>query len=521
MVKKIFSTLLIIIGIVIGAIAVCIGVMICFPQISLFGFHYVKDNVVDDISILQINGEDVKISNLDGIEVDLDKYELKISRNENKTDGSIVIEKNSSFVGLLRKNSDNVLVKSLQLKPEIIQNEKGENILKIQSNEPTGIIIPSKLSINIKLSVNNNTTISNLKNISLNVKNANTNVVGNGINFATNTLSLFKESTTKSIEIQNVTVEKELQVNVPSGKVDFSKLTTDTTNVNISTRSGSFEFANVNNLKVNSETNPYIKITNNVAGELEYYAKSGSLYAKNVDKNIAIRTDSAAIEFDTIKGSINTASYSNEGKDDCDSNIKINIIEPITGLNEDNEDNIAVIRTVNGNITINKTNRNTELVTQKGTINIGKNGYPGVYCNKLNIQTRRGQVNVYFDKDKQVETNILSTQSGRVNLIDINPGNGSVIESRENTEINVGLSTLTVDDFTIKACGKPVSVEIPVNANINLNVEGKTIYISMVSISESVIKQENNYVYNAEGASGTLIVKNDRKNSEICIYDKI
>lgn len=535
MVKKIFTTLLIIIGIVVGAIAVCVGVMICFPQISLFGFHYVKDNVVDSISALTISNNKVKINDYVGIEVNLDKYELTIERYNNKTDdnaGNIMLETNSSFVGLLRKNSNNELVKSFSIIPSVKETEAGK-ILVINAKEPTGIIIPSKMSLKLGLCIDKDDDVDNLKTVTLNVKNANTKIVGNEWNLRTENLTLTKESTTKSIEIGSTVATKELNVNVATGRVDFSKLTSETTNVNINTRSGNFEFDNVNNIKVESETNPYIKVKNLVNNQVEFKCKSGSLYAGTVNKNIVVQTDSASIEFGTVKGTITTSNY--KGDKDSNANIKIGTIESMEGYDANSEDNKAIIRTVDGNITISKTNRNTYITTEKGAITIGDKNNAGVNCSVLEIETRRGQVNAYFNKDKSVKTNIVSTQSGLVNIVNINPAEGSIIESKEKTEISVTIGNLLVNDFTIKACAKPVNVYVPINAKVNLDLEGALVNVNLSSVGEEVNIDKKGYssdvvtgkadtigcTYNTEGASGTIIVKNDRRNSKVYIKDAI
>lgn len=535
MVKKIFSTLMIIIGIIVGAVAICVGIMVFFPSISLFGFHYVKDNVKDQISTLMVNQADAKISDYAGLEINLDKYELTIERFEEVTSenaGKIILETNSSFVGLLRNNSENVLVKTFKIVPSVKETEAG-NVLVLNSEEPTGIIIPSEMSIKIKLCIGKNETVSNLKNVSLNVKNANTNITGNDWTLQTESLTLSKESTTKSISIGSVVATKELNINVPAGRVDFSKLTTETTNVNIVTRGATFEFDNVNSINVTSETKPYIKVKNLVKESIDFKSKSGSLYAGTVNGEITLNTDSASIEIGTLKGTMNTSSY--DGKTFCNSNIKIACIESISGYSSSDEENKVTISTIDGSVTIGKTNRNTYITTEKGAISIGDKDNVGVNCDILDITTARGQVNAFFNPNKLVKTNIVSTKSGLINIVDISPAEGSVIESRENSEISVTIGGITVNDFTIKACSKPVNVYVPINAKVNLDLEGSLVNINLSSIGEEINIDKAGYssdivtgksdrvgcTYTTEGADGTIIVKNDRLNSKVYIKDAV
>lgn len=535
MVKKIFTTILIILGIIVGAIAICVGIMVFFPSISLFGFHYVKDNVKDQISTLMVNQVDANINDYVGLEINLDKYELTIERFENKNAenaGKIILETNSSFVGLLRNNSENVLIKSFQIVPSVKETEAG-NVLVLNSKEPTGIIIPSEMSIKIKLCIDKDATVTNLKDVSLNVKNANTKIVDNNWKLQTENLTLTKESTTKSIEIGNTVATKQLTVNVPSGKVDFSKLTSDTTDVNIVTRGATFDFDSVKSLSVTSETQPYITVKNLVKESVEYKCKTGSLKVGTVNGEITLNTDTASVEIGTLKGTINTANY--KGDKSCNSNIKIGVVESIAGYNSSDEENKLVISTSDkGSVTIGKTNRNTYIITEKGAVTIGNNSV-GVNCDILSITTDRGQINAYFNKDKQVKTNIVSNQSGLINVVDINPAEGSVIESKEKTEISVTIGQIAVNDFTIKACSKPVNVYVPINAKVNLDLEGSLVNINLSSIGEEINIDRKGYssdvvtgkqdkvgcTYTSENANGTIIVKNDRQNSKVYIKDAV
>ena len=506
MFKKIFTTLLIILGIGVGAIAVCVGIMVCFPNVSLFGFNYVKDDNQGTAKTINIDGNDVYINDIVGLSIDLDKYDLEIERNENATDNKIEVKTFSSFVGLLRANENGVLHKTVSVVPYFETVDSGK-ILHITANEPQGIIIPSKLCVKIRLNISANNGLSNLKNISLNVKNANLKIYDNLTSISAENVTISKGNATKSISIGNLYVKNSLTLNVDNGIVDLKESTTSNTNVIINTRDGTFRFNNVKNLQVNSVANPYIEVAGGVYGDLQYYCKSGNLIVGTAYKYVDVKTDSSGLKFDCLKGVFLSTNYNGDNK--CNSSIEIGSIESITGASE--QENIANIETIDGNITINKIERNSTITSSNGNITIGGDAYVGVNCSKITIATNGGKINAYFNKNKKVQTNIMSDR-GLVNVYDINPESNSLIKSNERAEMYVKIASLSVDDFKIEGRGKQVKVVVPTNKiNINVStemgasVEAEVIYLN--SADKFRIDKNNYQNFNYADTTGLSAIE--------------
>lgn len=474
MIKKIFTTLLIILGICVGAVAVCVGVMVMFPNVSLFGFNYVKDNVNGTLTTLKYSSQnqDFLVHQINSISIDMDKYDLIIERNPDKTDETIQVQIYSSFVGLLRADENGNLYKTINIVPTFDYKTEDKFDVSLKATEPRGIIIPSKMLIKIRLAIPEDYEMTGIDTVSLNIKNANLTISDNIKKVQAKKVVLSKENTTKSINTGKLVATDNLTLNVNNGRMDLTKSTDINTNVNINTRGGTFVFGDVKTLNVQSETNPYITVNGNVAGQLKYVAKSGSLKVGTVSNYTTIQTDSASLEFDKVKGPFIASNYKGDSK--CNSNIKIGTIEKIQNASAD-EDKIN-LESGDGNITIDKIYRNANITTNNGAITIGNDSSYGVDCDKLVIETERGQVKAYFNGNRQVKTQvkITSNKSGLISVYNIDPASESFIKSMENTEIYAEFAGLTVDDFKLQGRGKKITAVVPTAKRINLTLATDT-----------------------------------------------
>ena len=79
MLKKLLTTVLILLGIVLGAAAICVGVMIIFPDVNIFGYYYFQDKSVYNDTLA------IPATQLKNLSIETKDYHVEISQDRKST----------------------------------------------------------------------------------------------------------------------------------------------------------------------------------------------------------------------------------------------------------------------------------------------------------------------------------------------------------------------------------------------------------------------------------------------------
>lgn len=484
MLKKLLTTVLILLGIVLGAAAICVGVMIIFPDVNIFGYYYFQDKSVYNDTLA------IPATQLKNLSIETKDYHVEISQDDT-LGNNVKVEFYSKYIGLIKADEDGKLVRNALCNKQVTTDS-----VTLTTTEPTGIVIPSETVV--KVIIGQGVNLNDL-NISLNGGNF---TIDENASVNANNFTYERVATLGKTELGNLKVNKSLNVNNTAGQLDFSNIVASTADVNIKTRIGTFTFGDINNLKVESEVTPYIT-AGNILGEVQYFAKSGKLTANDVTGAIGVRSNSATLVFGTVKNQIDILNYDTEYKStekSSNTSIEIENLGEVGAYGQDVEINL-----LNGYIKVKNVNRKANFITHNGDITLGSKSTSTNVNADISIKTNNGRVNAYFNKTNAHQFTIEANE-GSINAYNVNLSADSTIKG--NGLITVHYSENMSNNLKINGLYKDIKVYVPQQLfNFDLlTLNGKNISISEVQ-AKSFELNKNNYEKVCTDSEGFLTSK--------------
>lgn len=446
--KKFFSSVLILIAIAFVVVGISVGVMIIFPNVSIFGYYFTSERIEQkryEVSYGHLSFTDVVIET-NGFDI----YIVEATDN-----GAVpLVEFESLSIGLVKKNAENELIKTSSVTSQI-----SGGVLTISTTETSGIIFRSSSYLKLYLPEN----VVSLNN--LQIKTSGGSIY---VNSLTTDLEVLDEmvvensSKTATIDITDCNPKSSLSITNVGGKfVDFEK-DISTTDVTIKSDYCAFDFYKINNLFVQEGKMPEINVEI-VNGNLDYEASAGLVYINIVYGSTGVDSNSVELHFTNLLGTINIECSS--------SDVYVGTIGQNNPLLYLLSTATWSIKTGTGDIDINNIfYPSMHVETTRGNINIGgtytvnnetKNGSA-----KSNVElvSTRGNITVYMNTDSRFDIDVL-TDSGTVNVFNANPDESLRIEVTDNGYINVTYFNVHGTNEIIGKT-KKVSVVVPSDSTI-------------------------------------------------------
>lgn len=459
MLKKMFSTLLIIIGIAFAGVVACMAVMVIFPNVHIFGYKFLRD-------VGQVESQkNATVGVISSFNVESTSFPVKIEKLNESSSSDYQIIMNKKTYGFVKAEGFNVA--------DFNVSYSNNNTFTIKTIEPQGFTISPQKELIVKVK---QSKIANLDSMTLNVKQSDLQI-DKALASTVNNLTVIKGVQSSSLDLGSLTAKDSLNVTTDAGRIDLTNMNLSDANVQIETRIGSFIMNDVKNLTVKSEVSPYVEV-NNVAQKLDYNAKSGSVKVKgSVNGTTKVYADSAEIDINKINGMVDFANYAGE-------DLKNNCAFTIGNISTTGVDAVR-INLNDGSLKIKQVDSNVIIKTNKANVLVGdKEGNLGVNCNTFVAATKYGKMDLYFNPEKQVKTEICA-KAGFINVYGLNPAGESTIGTvvtesglhindvnyrNESTAINVEIVKLTVNDFKIEGKSKDVTVKFGYVGTVNFDV---------------------------------------------------
>lgn len=454
--------LLLLLGIALGAFAVCVVVMIFVPDFSLFGlraYNEKYENVrIDKMSVYE-NVQDTDFNEKVLIKTSSDTYTInKIEINANAHSVRVIKSNNqqgvnaNQFVAVFSYQRIGFTTKELKSTKISVNYYINNKTLRINIESPLGFLnfggggtvflqIPQDYTYdkNIDLIVNakdsvvigdsfsatGNTTPSTIDFKSVNIKT-------DGDIFVTKYATIGKFAKN---DCSFISKKGDITVNTAVQAKDLEIETNEAT-VRITNETDS-SFVLSGDFKLNTN-NTFVHLGNFTANKSFLKNIYGKMYFKNVNSNIVIEQDSykCDYQFENINGSLTMGSYFDEYMVE---NGNISIRDSITG---------DVVLATTGNINIEKIIGSIRLKTTTGKTNIKS------VTGMVEIVSENGDIALGSEESRIVsKINVLATGNGK---IDIYLGN---LQYSEDGESNIKSNKGNIAVYIIK------------NAPLNLNVE--------------------------------------------------
>ena len=457
--KKLISTILIIIGIALSFIVIGIAVLACSPKTSIFGYYFVTDKTEINKMI-----DDVNSSTLKTLNINADRFDITIEKSS-ILDNKISVQGKSDFMGLVKARKGEDVVRTATMNKKF---DSSTQSLTLSTVEPNGFIVKTKLYLKIivgsKLS---------LDNININVNGSNFKI-NDDVEISTNKLEINKTSTKGNIAIGNLQINNSATISNNAGQIDLTKAHTENANVTIKTRIGTYTLKDVKNLTVESPVSPYITVEN-IGGELKYVADSGKLNAGVISGSSLIWSNSASVNIDTLTNTFMVKDYKGTGTPKSLS-LYIKNIGVEGGQSQ-------IINLDRGSIKIDNVKVPLELNTNSGDINIGTNETSTVKISSdVTLTTKNGNINAHFNTAKVCKA-VIKSESGRINVYGLNVGAGSVIETTNESPIYAELAKVSNNIEFKGQYTKTINVKVNELENINYDIlikKGKTITMDVL-----------------------------------------
>lgn len=457
--KKLISTILIIIGIAISFIVVGVAILAISPKTNIFGYYFVSDKT--EINKM-IDGADS--STLKNLNITADKIELTIEKAD-VLDNAISVQGKSNFMGLVKARKGEDVVRTVEIDDDY---KASTGTLELSTKEPNGFILKTKLYL--KIIVGSDVSLNNL---TINVNGSNF-AIADDVNISTNNLVINKNSTNGSLNIGNLNVKNNIEISNQAGQIDLTKANTDNANVTLKTRIGTFTLGNVKNLKVESPVAPYVTV-GNINGELDYVADSGKINTGVISGSTSIRSNSASVNINTLSSTFLVKDYKGDGTPK-NMSLYIKNIGTEGGQKQ-------IINLNRGSIKIDNVYVPLALETGSGDINIGTEETSNIKISSdVNLKTGSGNINAYFNSNK-VCTAVIESNTGRINVYGLNVGSGSSIKTTSESPIYVEIAKLSNNILLSGQYSKPITVKVNELQSINYNVstkKGRTISMDVL-----------------------------------------
>ena len=457
--KKLISTILIIIGIAISFIVVGVAILAISPKTNIFGYYFVSDKTEINKMI-----DGVDSSTLKNLNITADKIELTIEKAD-VLDNAISVQGKSNFMGLVKARKGEDVVRTVEIDDDY---KASTGTLELSTKEPNGFILKTKLYL--KIIVGSDVSLNNL---TINVNGSNF-AIADDVNISTNNLVINKNSTNGSLNIGNLNVKNNIEISNQAGQIDLTKANTDNANVTLKTRIGTFTLGNVKDLKVESPVAPYVTV-GNIYGELDYVADSGKINTGVISGSTSIRSNSASVNINTLSSTFLVKDYKGDGTPK-NMSLYIKNIGTEGGQKQ-------IINLNRGSIKIDNVYVPLALETGSGDINIGTEGTSNIKISSdVNLKTASGNINAYFNSNK-VCTAVIESNTGRINVYGLNVGSGSSIKTTSESIIYVEIAKLSNNILLSGQYSKPINVKVNELQSINYNVstkKGRTISMDVL-----------------------------------------
>lgn len=479
-VKRILVGILILAGILLGAVIICTGVLVIFPSARIFGYSYLN-NTADPYSEAFLEKDNALFSQSNGefnIVIDSGNFNVQVVVMEQNN--MIDVKLKNNVIGFTNALDSNKLATTTQ------SYDETSKTFTISVNEPTGLFLKRDTLLTIAVPK------SFMQNNKINVS---TTTNGGVASFGDDTANKLKlnnltcvcEATNGTISFGNYDITGSMTLKNILGKVTVENEITGT--VIIDSKIGNYNFKKVNNLIVkassveNQENAPFVTV--NEANNIEYYAEGGSITVENyVFDNLLVQSKSASVNANTIVKDVYI-----KGEN---TNIKIenigNFVEDPNSIynswnytlddngNKSNINSIKKLETTKGAITIGKSYYSLELKTTNGQVTVN-NAYK-----KVMVQTENGSVNVTFNDGKLLGTENVS----------------SALKTRNeylNTKIISYLSNLSNSEYGLTIEGKNGNIVAKnVASAVNITTENANIDIDYIAVKGASIIESNRLV---------------------------
>lgn len=375
-ISGLFRILAIIVFIVLGVLILGMGILIIFPNFSIFGYHYIH---LDDQqrTSLDVSSQDFLDADIVRFETGrFDIYLLETDENLLFTDNSdINVLANRELTGFVRGDVEEPV---LQIPRFVV--EDGKSVAIIQMSEPDGLIFNRGMTFSVYV----NTNLLASKDVEV-VSRGGSVFVGNKCTFSDDNQTNLTSPVTKfgslsvtadagAVYLRSCEVVRDITVTKKSGDfVSYINLPNNVT-ASISDGLGNITLRNVGTsggikeLYLDDVENSHITF-NNIYGNLTVSAGGGILQGKAVYGELDIASNSCNIELDTVSEGLTV-----KGKDGA-INIKnvlgeVNINNGNGSIELGNAEDIIYIATHSGNVTLPNLRTNAKVITHNGKINI-------------------------------------------------------------------------------------------------------------------------------------------------------
>lgn len=509
LVKKIIVSILVVLGVAIAGLIICIGVMIAWPNVKIFGYSYLNTTASIDETI--INGDIANMKSYSGenflFNIETLDFNVVIVPNNVHDDKIDFIVTNHVF-GFTNSMDSNKLAKLN------INYDSANKTMNITMNEPSGIFFKAERILKIEIPEN----FYNSNQISLKTK-TNNGVITLG-ETGKNTIN-FKdvESTCDSlkgtVKFVKTDIKGTLKIKNIFGRIDIKYNLSGS--VEIDSRIGTYNFANVCNLSVlgsaeeNGTNNPSITLNNCL--NLDYKAEGGLLNINGrVEGDTEVITNFATININTTVKDVYIKNDNGKTNINQVGYLSTNIADSSWNISGAVDDSIKVINSIDGDITIGTSYYNLALATVKGKVTIN-NTY-----RKVILESETGAINVAFKNSEPLSSSTINDyiNNNLLNILDTTDvmlnikAKESYIKAsniRSAISINADASQidLTFDEVKgqniVKTSSKQVKVKSPLanyviktyqnkNSNAKLNLNYASLKIDNYPTPEQVAQSE-------------------------------